>query len=148
MTLALFVQGYVFSNFNSFNRGNRFLENALQESHSLRYFKYNLYNYTTMFGNINYSKTTNPVVNRAFFTGINQISEKVNANFENESLNGIVGYQRSFMKYYKASVNVNLNWSKFNSLRANLVIQPILRLILYKLQSPSQRLQRITWYTV
>jgi hypothetical protein len=36
------------------------------------------------------------------------------------------------MKYYKASVNVNLNWSKFNSLRANLVIQPILRLILYK----------------
>jgi hypothetical protein len=23
------------------------------------------------------------------------------------------------MKYYKASVNVNLNWSKFNSLRAN-----------------------------
>jgi hypothetical protein len=72
-----------------------------------------------MFGNINYSKTTNPVVNRAYFTGINQISEKVNANFENESLNGIVGYQRSFMKYYKASVNVNLNWSKFNSLRAN-----------------------------
>lgn len=117
--ISSFVQGYVFSNFNSFNRGNRFLENALQESHSLRYFKYNLYNYTTMFGNINYSKTTNPVVNRAYFTGINQISEKVNANFENESLNGIVGYQRSFMKYYKASVNVNLNWSKFNSLRAN-----------------------------
>jgi hypothetical protein len=30
-------------------------------------FKYNLYNFTTMFGNINYSKTSNPVVNRAFF---------------------------------------------------------------------------------
>ena len=117
--VSSFVQGYVFSNFNSFNRGNRFLENALQETHSLRYFKYNLYNFTTMFGNINYSKTTNPVVNRAYFTGINQISERVNADFENESLNGIVGYQRSFLKYYKASVNVNLNWSKFNSLRAN-----------------------------
>jgi hypothetical protein len=47
------------------------------------------------------------------------VSEKVNASFENESVNGIVGYQRSFMKYYKASVNLNLNWSKFNSLRAN-----------------------------
>lgn len=117
--ISSFVQGYVFSNFNSFNRGNRFLENALQETHSLRYFKYNLFNFTTIFGNINYSKTTNPVVNRSYFTGINQISEKVNANFENESLNGIVGYQRSFMKYYKASVNVNLNWSKFNTLRAN-----------------------------
>ncbi|WP_339920616.1 carboxypeptidase regulatory-like domain-containing protein [uncultured Flavobacterium sp.] len=114
-----FVQGYVFSNFNSFNRGNRFLENALQETHSLRYFKYNLFNFTTVFGNLNYSKTTDPVVNRAYFNGINQVSEKVNANFENESINGIVGYQRSFLKYYKASVNLNLNWSKFNSLRAN-----------------------------
>jgi hypothetical protein len=68
-----FVQGYVFSNFNSFNRGN-FLENALQETHSLRYFKYNLFNFTTVFGNINYSKTSDPVVNRAYF-GINQVSE-------------------------------------------------------------------------
>jgi hypothetical protein len=114
-----FVQGYVFSNFNSFNRGNRFLENALQETHSLRYFKYNLFNFTTVFGNINYSKTSDPVVNRAYFNGINQVSEKVNASFENESVNGIVGYQRSFLKYYKTSVNLNLNWSKFNSLRAN-----------------------------
>jgi hypothetical protein len=114
-----FVQGSVFSNFNSFNRGNRFLENALQETHSLRYFKYNLFNFTTVFGNINYSKTSDPVVNRAYFNGINQVSEKVNASFENESVNGIVGYQRSFLKYYKTSVNLNLNWSKFNSLRAN-----------------------------
>jgi hypothetical protein len=35
------------------------------------------------------------------------------------SLNGTVGYQRSFFEVYKASVNVNLNWSKFNVLRAN-----------------------------
>jgi hypothetical protein len=117
--ITSFVQGSVFSNFNSFNRGNRFLENALQETHSLRYFKYNLFNFTTVFGNINYSKTSDPVVNRAYFNGINQVSEKVNASFENESVNGIVGYQRSFLKYYKTSVNLNLNWSKFNSLRAN-----------------------------
>jgi hypothetical protein len=31
----------------------------------------------------------------------------------------LLDIQRSFMKYYKASVNLNLNWSKFNSLRAN-----------------------------
>jgi hypothetical protein len=33
---------------STFNRGNRFLENALQETHSLRYFKYNLFNFTTV----------------------------------------------------------------------------------------------------
>ncbi len=114
-----FVRGYIFSNFNSFSRGNRFLESALQETHSLRYYKYNLFNYTTIFGNINYNKTTDPVVNRSFYNGINQVSEKVNANFENKSLNGNIGYQRSFEKFYKASVNVALNWSKYNSIRAN-----------------------------
>jgi hypothetical protein len=76
-----------------------------------------LFNFTTVFGNINY-KTSDPVVNRAYFNGINQVSEKVNASFENESVNGIVGYQRSFMKYYKASVNLNLNGLIY-SLRAN-----------------------------
>jgi hypothetical protein len=39
------------------------------------------------------------------------------------------------MKFYKASANVNLNWSKFNSLRANLLIRLILWLISYKLQN-------------
>jgi hypothetical protein len=110
-----FVQGYVFSNFNSFNRGIDFVENALQETHSLRYFKYNLFNFTTVLEI--YSKTSDPVVNRAYFNGINQVSEKVNASFEKVLMD--LGYQRSFMKYYKASVNLNLNWSKFNSLRAN-----------------------------
>jgi hypothetical protein len=117
--ISSFVQGFTFSNFNSFNKGNWFLENALQQTHSLRYFKYNLFNYTTIFGNVNYVETSDPVVNRAFFNGINQISERVNANFENKSLNGTGGYQRTFKKYYKANVGFNLNWSQFNTLRVN-----------------------------
>lgn len=114
-----FVEGFTFSNFNSFNRGNKFLENALQQTHSLRYFKYNLFNYTTIFGNINYVETSDPVVNRAFFNGINQVSQRVNANFENKSLNGTAGYQRTFKKFYKANIGFNLNWSQFNTLRVN-----------------------------
>ena len=114
-----FAQGFTFSNFNSINRGNRMLENALQQTHSLRYFKYNLFNYTTIFGNLNYVKTTDPVINRAFFNGIYQTSEKMNADFENESINGMVGYQRSFLKYYKGNIGLNMNWSKFNTLRVN-----------------------------
>jgi hypothetical protein len=74
---------------STLNRGNRFLENALQETHSLRYFKYNLFNFTTVFGNINYSKTSDPVVNRAYFNGINQVSEKVNASLKMRVLMGL-----------------------------------------------------------
>jgi hypothetical protein len=69
------------------------------------------------------------------------VSEKVNASFENESVNGIVGYQRSFMKYYKASVNLNLNWSKFNSLRANPADPSNPLMILYKQQNLFLRLR-------
>lgn len=114
-----FTQGFTINNFNALGRGNRFLENALQQTHSLRYFKYNLFNFTTIFGNLNYSKTSDPVVNRVFFNQIYQISERANLDVENENLNGNIGYQRSFMKYYKASVGLNMNWSRFNTRRIN-----------------------------
>lgn len=114
-----FAVGFTFNNFNLLNRGNRFLENALQLSHSLRYFKYNLFNYTTIFGNINYNKTTDPVINRTVFNGFYQVSERQNADFENENLSGNIGYQRSFLKFYKASVGANANWNKTNTLRVN-----------------------------
>jgi hypothetical protein len=47
-----------------------------------------LFNFTTVL-EYKYGKTSDPVVNRAYFNGINQVSEKVNASFENESVNGI-----------------------------------------------------------
>ncbi len=114
-----FAVGFTFNNFNLLSRGNRFLENALQQSHSLRYFKYNLFNYTTIFGNINYNKTTDPVINRTVFNGFYQVSERQNADFENENLSGNVGYQRSFLKFYKASIGANANWNRTNTLRVN-----------------------------
>ncbi|GGD20324.1 TonB-dependent receptor [Flavobacterium orientale] len=114
-----FTQGFTINNFNALGRGNRYLENALQQTHSLRYFKYNLFNFTSIFGNLNYSKTTDPVVNRVFFNQIYQISERANLDVENESVNGNIGYQRSFMKFYKASVGLNMNWSRFNTRRIN-----------------------------
>jgi hypothetical protein len=110
------VEGYTFNNFNVINSGNRFIENALQETHNLRYFNYNLFNFTTLGGNVFYTRITDPVVNRAFFNGINQISESVNANFSNDTfgLNGF--YQRQFAKFYRISLNANYNWNKTNQL--------------------------------
>jgi hypothetical protein len=40
-----FTAGFTFTNYNSLFQGNRNLENALSESHSLRYFKYNMFNF-------------------------------------------------------------------------------------------------------
>jgi hypothetical protein len=113
------VEGFTLNNFNSLSAGNRFIDNALQQNHRLNYSKYNLFNYTTIFALLNYTRTTDPVVNRSFFNGISQISERVNGDFSNETVSGTFSYQRSFKKYYKASASTNIAWSKNNQLFVN-----------------------------
>lgn len=113
-----FAEGYTFSDYNSLYRGNRNLENALMQTHSLRYFNFNMFNFTNIFANINYSRKTNAVKSRTFFEANNQVSQAANigSNFADETLSGSANYGRSFLKYYKASAGFNLNWSKFNNI--------------------------------
>ena len=111
--------GYTFTNYNSLFRGNRTLENALSQSHSLRYFKYNMFNFENIFANINYTKRMNAVKSSADFSGINQVSTAINSNFADETLSGNASYGRSFARNYKASFNLGLNWSKFNNIQNN-----------------------------
>jgi hypothetical protein len=114
--------GYTFTNYNSLFQGNRNLENAMSESHSLRYFKYNMFNFENIFANVNYTKRLNAVKSSAVFTGINQVSSSINSNFADESFSGNANYGRSFAKNYKASLNFGLNWSKFNNIQNSLFV--------------------------
>lgn len=115
------VEGYVFTNFNSIARGNSQLENSLITSHRLNYSKYNLYNFTTIFGGIGYTTTKNPVVNGILFQSIYSTSDRLNLDAENESLNGNVFYSKSFQKYYKLTAGINANWSRNFVLNRRLV---------------------------
>lgn len=112
-----FAEGYTFTNYNSLFRGNRNLENALLQTHSLRYFKYNMFNFENIFANINYTRKVDAVKSIANFDGINQSSTPYNSNFADETLSGAASYGRSFAKNYKASVNLGLLWSKFNNIQ-------------------------------
>jgi hypothetical protein len=112
-----FAQGAIFTNYNSLFRGNRNLENALAQSHSLRYFKFNMFNMENIFGNLNYTRRIDAVKNSVLFNQANQTSTAINSNFADESISALGGYGRGFLRYYKANLNINLNWSKFNNLR-------------------------------
>lgn len=112
-----FAAGNTFNNYNSLFRGNRLLENALSHTHSLRFFKYNMFNFENVAGNITYSKRINPIKNDFDFNQVNQTSIAINSNFADETISGFGSYGRSFARYYKASVNVSGNWSKFNNLQ-------------------------------
>jgi len=113
------AQGYVFSNYNSLFSGNRYLENSTSQVHSLRYFKYNMFNFENIFANISYSKQVDAIKNKSLLTSVNQASSAVNINsaFADESLSGSGNYGRSFAKYYKANIRASLNWNKFNNIR-------------------------------
>ncbi|MFY7739137.1 MAG: carboxypeptidase-like regulatory domain-containing protein [Flavobacterium sp.] len=109
------AEGFVLNGYNSLSRGSRTLENATQQSHSLRYFKYNMFNFENITGFINYTRTIEAVKSRANFIGVNQTSTPFNSDFAEETLSGFGSYGRSFLKNYKASFNTRLNWSKFNN---------------------------------
>ncbi|SHF89152.1 hypothetical protein SAMN05444372_10164 [Flavobacterium micromati] len=106
------VEGYIFTNFNSIARGNSQLENSLITTHRLVYSKYNLYNFTTIFGNIAYTTTKNPVVNGILFQSIYSTSDRLNLDAENETLNGNLFYSKSFKKYYKVTGGITASWNK------------------------------------
>jgi hypothetical protein len=115
------AEGYVFSNYNSLTKGNRLLENATAQVHSLRYFKYNMFNFENITAFATYSKRVDAIKTRAIFNGVNQTSSPFNSDFADETLSGNGSYGRSFLKNYKASLGANLNWSKFNNIQNNIL---------------------------
>ena len=111
------AEGFVLNGFSNLYRGNRNLENATSQTHSLTYFKYNMFNFENISGNLSYSKNSDAIKTNASFIGINQVSTSFNSNFADENFSARGQYGRSFFKYYKASLNGNLNWSKFNNIQ-------------------------------
>ncbi|WP_309613920.1 carboxypeptidase-like regulatory domain-containing protein [Flavobacterium sp.] len=111
------AEGYVLNSYSSLSTGNRTLENSIQQSHTLRYFKYNMFNFENIAGAISYNRTIDAIKTRAFFNNVNQISSPFNSEFADETLTFFGNYGRSFFKYYKASFTANVNWSKFNNIQ-------------------------------
>ena len=111
------AEGFIFNNYNSLSKGSRTLENATQQTHSLRYFKYNMFNLENISANLSYSKTVDAIKTQSVFNGVNQSSSPYNSDFADESASAFAMYGRSFLKNYKASFNTRLGWSKFNNIQ-------------------------------
>ncbi|WP_264566512.1 carboxypeptidase-like regulatory domain-containing protein [Flavobacterium sp. N3904] len=111
------AEGYVLNNYNSLFSGNSRLSNATSQVHSLRYFKYNMFNFENIFANINYSRVVDAVKSNVIFDGTNQTSTPYNSNDLDQTISGNGSYGRSFLKNYKALANLSLNWSKYNNIQ-------------------------------
>ncbi len=115
------AEGFVLNGYNSLSRGNRTLENATSMTHSLRYFKYNMFNFENISGAVSYSKNIDAVKSRAVFIGVNQSSTPYNSDFADETIASFGSYGRSFLRNYKASFTTRITWSKFNNIQNNVL---------------------------
>jgi hypothetical protein len=119
------AEGYVLSNYSSLFRGNRALINATSQTHSLRYFKFNMFNQENISGFLTYSRLTDAVQSTILFAGANQISSSINSGFATETMNGRGQYGRSFLRHYKGNFSVNLNRSVYFNTQNNEVVKSI-----------------------
>ncbi|MFT5890410.1 MAG: hypothetical protein ACI9Y7_000500 [Dokdonia sp.] len=114
-----YAEGLVFNNFNRLFRGNRNLENALFHNVNLNYFSFSMFNFTSIFGGVNYSRRIDPVKTAGVFQGIDQISSPINnTNFVDETYGGNARFSKTFKKV-KWNVRGNVSWSDLNNVINN-----------------------------
>ncbi len=113
-----FARAYVFNNYNRLFRGNRDLENSLSHSYNLTYFSFNLFNYTNVNANVNYTRRLDGIKTNSEIEGINQVSTPVNitSNFPDETWS-VFGRFSKTIKKIEFGLNANLAISNtFNTI--------------------------------
>lgn len=107
------ARGLVLNGYNSLFSGNEALENAVSHNINLRYFSFNMFNYTNVIGSISYSKSIDQLRSLTNFESVIRTSTLFNSPFADESLTAFGQFQRRFGKL-QATVRGNLTYQKFN----------------------------------
>jgi hypothetical protein len=113
-----YAEAYVFSNYNQMFRGNRNLENSLSHNYSLRYFNFNMFNYTNINGSLNYSRRIESVKYNSLLVGINQVSSPINmnSNYPDETFSGFGQFSKRIKKIqFNAKARLSYS-STFNNI--------------------------------
>ena len=108
------ARGYIFNNYNSFFQGNSNLEAAKLNSFRLNYQSINIFTFTNIFANLNYSKRSNSIQNKTLISGINSVRSSENSNIPRESYSASGRIDKRF-KNFRAGFTMNFNYSDFNN---------------------------------
>jgi len=109
------ARGYVFNNYNSFFRGNPYLEAAEIHNYGLNYQSINIFNFTNIFANLRYSKAKNSIQNKTLISGINAVRSADNTTFPRDNYNASGRIDKRF-KNFRAGFRMNFNYSQFNNI--------------------------------
>ncbi|MEZ4803264.1 MAG: TonB-dependent receptor [Gelidibacter sp.] len=109
------ARGLVLNGYNSLFSGNEALDNAVSHNVNLSYFSFNMFNYTNVFGSINYSKRIDQIRNLTNFESVIRINSPFNSGFADEKLSAFGNFQKRFGKL-QATLGGNFTYSKFNQI--------------------------------
>jgi len=109
------AEGLVLNSFSNIRYGNPELQNSLSHNFSLRYFSFNLFNYTNVFAFANYSKNIDQIRSETDFDNVIRTSSYFNSNFADESANVFGRVERTFKKI-RARLGVNFSYAKQNQI--------------------------------
>lgn len=110
-----YAQALVFGNFDRLSSGNNQLEGALNDVASINYRNFNLFNYTTIFGRLSYTKQRDAIQNNLVLDGINQISAPINSIFDQETLSGNGSFSKEFGDI-RAGISGNVTYATSNNI--------------------------------
>ena len=116
-----YAMGLLLQNYQSLSGGSRNLESTLYHTYSLRYFDFNMYNYTNIHGGVTYRKSVNPVKTSSQIVLNEIVSYPLNMTNPDESISGNINASKKFKKIEisaSSAINYSSNYSLINNLEA------------------------------
>ena len=109
------AEGLFLRNYNSLFSGNKNLTNPLYHNYTLRYFNFNMFSFTNIFGTINYSKKFNTIKSSATLLGIDRISSTINSSLPEDTFSANLRYSKRYGKL-KTDASSRVSISNFNNI--------------------------------
>ncbi|WP_179344167.1 TonB-dependent receptor [Winogradskyella ursingii] len=107
------AEGLVLNNYNSIAYGEPGLQNSLSHNLQLRYFSFNLFNYTNVVAILNYNKNIDQIRSLTNFDNVIRTSTFFNSNFADESFTAFGRVERTFGKI-RARLGTRFSYNKNN----------------------------------
>ncbi len=104
------MDGIILRSYNSLFTGNDSLDFARIHNVSLFYRDFNLFNFTTLFAGVNYSRTLDPINNSVQYFGFQQVFNPINSVGYNENITGFGSWSKKW-KWIRVEGRVNLSYN-------------------------------------
>ncbi|MGB0177243.1 MAG: outer membrane beta-barrel protein, partial [Owenweeksia sp.] len=106
--------GTIINTYNSLFTGNRFLDNSLNHNFTVRYFHFNMFDFTNVFAGGTYNRRADDITNGVIYQGLDRIAQPINSDNINDVASVFGGYGKKFTKW-SAQFRTALSFTNTNN---------------------------------